>query len=212
MAQLRADFQEVLQVKEEQEEALHRRERELSALKGALKEEVETHDSYMAALKDEYESELEKLLRDFELAKEVTEETNSYAIFFLFPKAQLFFVLFFAFCVHNLLLYPVSQSNTLLGQEKVKAEEERGAARVQLKDLILERDQLRGKMQEQSSKVDQLNQAIQECKTTDRLLEQRAKQLEVKFVGKHQIYLIPFFKSPFIPLMSSTLPFSMKLS
>lgn len=85
----------------------------------------------------------------------------------------------------------------MLGQEKVKAEEERGAAKVQLKDLILERDQLRGKMQEQSSKVDQLNQAIQECKTTDRLLEQRAKQLEVKFVGKHQIYLIPFFLSVF---------------
>lgn len=93
-----------------------------------------------------------------------------------------FFLGFFAFCVYNLLLYPVSQSNTLLGQEKAKAEEERGAAKVQLKDLILERDQLRGKMQEQSSKVDQLNQAIQECKTTERLLEQRAKQLEVKFM------------------------------
>lgn len=72
MAQLRGEFQEVLQVKEEQEEVLHRRERELSALKGALKEEVETHDNYMAALKDEYEQELEKLLRDLELAKEVT--------------------------------------------------------------------------------------------------------------------------------------------
>lgn len=86
MAQLRADFQEVLQVKEEQEEALHRRERELSALKGALKEEVETHDSYMAALKDEYESELEKLLRDFELAKEVERYAN-----FFFSKSTIMF-------------------------------------------------------------------------------------------------------------------------
>lgn len=34
-------------------------------------------------------------------------------------------------------------------------------------------------MQEQNYKVDQLNQAIQECKSTERLLEQRAKQLEV---------------------------------
>lgn len=162
----------MLQVKEEQEEALHRRERELSALKGALKEEVETHDSYMAALKDEYENELEKLLRDFDLAKEVTEETNVSTIsYFQERKYSLF---------RNLLLYPVSQSNALLGQDKAKAEEERGAAKVQLKDLILERDQLRGKMQEQNSKVDQLNQAIQECKTTERLLEQRAKQLEVR--------------------------------
>lgn len=72
MAQLRSDFQEMLQAKEEQEELLHRRERELNALKGALKEEVETHDNYMAALKDEYEIELKKLLRDFDLAKEVS--------------------------------------------------------------------------------------------------------------------------------------------
>lgn len=71
MAQLREDFQEMLQVKEEQEEVVHRRERELNALKGALKEEVETHDTYMAALKDEFETELEKLLRELELAKEV---------------------------------------------------------------------------------------------------------------------------------------------
>ncbi|XP_039665329.1 cingulin-like protein 1 isoform X2 [Perca fluviatilis] len=70
MAQLRLDFQEMLQGKEEQEDMLHRRERELSALKGALKEEVETHDTYMTALKDEYENELEMLLRDLELAKE----------------------------------------------------------------------------------------------------------------------------------------------
>lgn len=50
---------------------------------------------------------------------------------------------------------------------------------MQLKELSQERDQLRGKVQEQSNKVDQLSQAIQEWKTTERLLEQRAKQLEV---------------------------------
>lgn len=74
MAQLSLDFQEVQQVKEEQEEVLRRRERELNALKGALKEEVETHDKYMAALKEEYEQEVEKLLRDLEVAKEVRAE------------------------------------------------------------------------------------------------------------------------------------------
>lgn len=99
MAQLRMDFQEMLQAKEEQEEVLHRRERELHALKGALKEEVETHDNYMAALKDEYEIELKKLLRDFDFAKEVTDETSAFFftvselfgfkmyVFFLYPRA-----------------------------------------------------------------------------------------------------------------------------
>ncbi|XP_033491893.2 cingulin-like protein 1 isoform X1 [Epinephelus lanceolatus] len=145
MVRLRADFQEMLQVKEEQEEVLHRRERELSALKGALKEEVETHDSYMAALKEEYENEFEKLLKDLDLAKE---------------------------------------SSALLGQKRVEAEEERGAAKVQLKELSQDRDQLRGKVQELNNKVDQLSQAIQESKITERQLEQRAKQLERE---KHQV-------------------------
>lgn len=67
----------------------------------------------------------------------------------------------------------------MLGQGKVEAEEDRSAAKVQLKELSQERDQLRGKVQELNNKVDQLSHAIQECKTTERLLEQRAKQLEV---------------------------------
>lgn len=89
MAQLRMDFQEMLQTKEDQEEVLHRRERELGALKGALKEEVETHDNYMAALKDEYEQELENLLRDLEMAKEVTTQSHNSTDFCSFPKAKI---------------------------------------------------------------------------------------------------------------------------
>lgn len=76
----------MLQVQEEQEELLHRRERELLALKGALKEEVETHDNYIAALKEEYESELEKLLRDFDLAKEVTHTHTRFSTISHFQK------------------------------------------------------------------------------------------------------------------------------
>lgn len=74
---------------------------------------------------------------------------------------------------------PVSQSSALLGQEKVEAEEERGLANEQLEDLSQDRDQLRWKVQELNNKVDQLSQTIQESKATERLLEQRAKQLEV---------------------------------
>ncbi|KAM9754990.1 cingulin-like protein 1 isoform 2-T3 [Menidia menidia] len=139
LAQLRWDFQEMLQVKEEQEDVLHHRERELSDLRGALKEEVQTHDKYMAALKEEYEQQLEKLLRDLEAAK---------------------------------------QSNALLGQEKVVAEEEKGTAKVQLKELGQEREQLRGKVRELNNKTDQLGQVIQECKAAERLMEQRTRQLE----------------------------------
>lgn len=71
VAQLRDDCQETLRQKEEQEELLRQREEELSALKGAFKDEVETHDRYMAALKEERENEFQKLLREVDLFKEV---------------------------------------------------------------------------------------------------------------------------------------------
>lgn len=51
---------------------------------------------------------------------------------------------------------------------------------MQMKDLSQERDQLKGKVRDLASKVDQLSQAIQESKTTERVMEQRAKQLEVR--------------------------------
>nr|XP_057930853.1 cingulin-like protein 1 isoform X2 [Doryrhamphus excisus] len=70
MAQLRADYQEMLLAKEEQEDVLQQQEKDLSALKDAIKDEVETHDQYIAALKEEYELELKHLLRDLETAKE----------------------------------------------------------------------------------------------------------------------------------------------
>ncbi|XP_077453589.1 uncharacterized protein LOC144071939 isoform X2 [Stigmatopora argus] len=70
MAQLRADFQEMLLVKEEHEEFLQEQGKELTDLKAAIKDEVETHDKYIAALKQEYELELEHLLRDLEKTRE----------------------------------------------------------------------------------------------------------------------------------------------
>lgn len=61
-----------------------------------------------------------------------------------------------------------------------------------MKDLVLQRDQLKGNVQEQNLRVDQLNQAIQELRTTERLLEQRAKQLEVTNPGSsHVLPILP---------------------
>ncbi|KAG7468045.1 hypothetical protein MATL_G00138530 [Megalops atlanticus] len=68
--QLRLGFQEVLLAKEEQEEVLRRRERELTALKGALKEEVATHDQELDKMKEQHEQELRKLRKSIEEAKQ----------------------------------------------------------------------------------------------------------------------------------------------
>ncbi|XP_035010497.2 cingulin-like protein 1 isoform X1 [Hippoglossus stenolepis] len=70
MMQLKVDIQEVLLAKEEQEEVLRRRERELTALKGALKEEVAAHDQEVDKMRDQYEKEMSRLQTSLEEAKQ----------------------------------------------------------------------------------------------------------------------------------------------
>uniref|UniRef100_A0A8C4FAJ9 Cingulin like 1 n=1 Tax=Dicentrarchus labrax TaxID=13489 RepID=A0A8C4FAJ9_DICLA len=71
MMQLKLEMQEVLLAKEEQEELLRRRERELTALKGALKEEVAAHDQEVDKMKEQYEKDISRLQMSLEEAKQV---------------------------------------------------------------------------------------------------------------------------------------------
>uniref|UniRef100_A0A3Q3GIU4 Cingulin-like 1 n=1 Tax=Labrus bergylta TaxID=56723 RepID=A0A3Q3GIU4_9LABR len=71
MMQLKVELQEVFLAKEEQEEVLRRRERELTALKGALKEEVAAHDQEVDKMKEQYEKEISRLQMSLEEAKQV---------------------------------------------------------------------------------------------------------------------------------------------
>nr|XP_015808492.2 cingulin-like protein 1 isoform X1 [Nothobranchius furzeri] len=68
--QLKVEMQEVLLAKEEQEDVLRRRERELAALKGALKEEVAAHDQEVDKMKEQYEKEISRLQTSLEDAKQ----------------------------------------------------------------------------------------------------------------------------------------------
>lgn len=70
MMQLKLEMQEVLLAKEEQEELLRRRERELTALKGALKEEVAAHDQEVDKMREQYEKEISRLQTSLEEAKQ----------------------------------------------------------------------------------------------------------------------------------------------
>ncbi|KAM4744236.1 cingulin-like protein 1 isoform 2-T2 [Anableps anableps] len=67
---LKVEMQEVLIAKEEQEELLRRRERELAALKGALKDEVAAHDQEVDKMKEQYEKEISRLQTSLEEAKQ----------------------------------------------------------------------------------------------------------------------------------------------
>uniref|UniRef100_H3CVB1 Cingulin like 1 n=1 Tax=Tetraodon nigroviridis TaxID=99883 RepID=H3CVB1_TETNG len=71
MMHLKLELQEILLAKEEQEDVLKRRERELTALKGALKEEVAAHDQEVDKLKEQYEKEIGRLQLSLEEAKQV---------------------------------------------------------------------------------------------------------------------------------------------
>ncbi|KAL3060192.1 hypothetical protein OYC64_014713 [Pagothenia borchgrevinki] len=57
---------EVCQLKQKLEDALRQRERELTALKGALKEEVASHDKEVEVLREQYSTDMEKLRSSME--------------------------------------------------------------------------------------------------------------------------------------------------
>uniref|UniRef100_A0A3Q0RVJ4 Cingulin n=1 Tax=Amphilophus citrinellus TaxID=61819 RepID=A0A3Q0RVJ4_AMPCI len=61
-----AQLMEFCQLKKKLEETLRQRERELTALKGALKEEVATHDREIEALREQYSADMEKLRSSME--------------------------------------------------------------------------------------------------------------------------------------------------
>ncbi|KFW83642.1 Cingulin-like 1 [Manacus vitellinus] len=70
LMQMKQDLQEVLIAKDQQEEILRKRERELTALKGALKEEVSSHDMEMDKVKEQHDKELLDLRQSLEKATE----------------------------------------------------------------------------------------------------------------------------------------------
>ncbi|KAM9838366.1 cingulin isoform 1-T1 [Aulostomus maculatus] len=71
---LQADLAEAAMLRQRQEEMLHQRERELTALKGALKEEVECHDREMEALREQYSEDMENLRRTMEQVTQSQEQ------------------------------------------------------------------------------------------------------------------------------------------
>ncbi|XP_053134205.1 cingulin isoform X2 [Hemicordylus capensis] len=59
-------LEEILTAKQKQEEQLRLRERELTALKGALKEEVASHDKELDRVRQQYQQDMEQMRRNME--------------------------------------------------------------------------------------------------------------------------------------------------
>ncbi|NWX93022.1 CING protein, partial [Nothoprocta pentlandii] len=66
LLETREELEEVLSSKQRQEEHLRLRERELTALKGALKEEVASHDKELDRVRQQYQSDMDQLRRSME--------------------------------------------------------------------------------------------------------------------------------------------------
>ncbi|XP_067827612.1 cingulin-like protein 1 isoform X2 [Heptranchias perlo] len=66
LIQTKQELQDVLIAKDDQQEVLRRRERELTALRGVLKEEVSSHDQETENLKEQHEKETQKLKNSIE--------------------------------------------------------------------------------------------------------------------------------------------------
>uniref|UniRef100_A0A8C5RLB2 Cingulin n=2 Tax=Laticauda laticaudata TaxID=8630 RepID=A0A8C5RLB2_LATLA len=66
LLETREDLEAILTAKQKQEDQLRQRERELTALKGALKEEVASHDKELDRVRQQYQQDMEQLRRNME--------------------------------------------------------------------------------------------------------------------------------------------------
>lgn len=74
LVSLQAELAEAALQRQRLEESLRQRERELTALKGALKDEVASHDHEMEALKEQYSQDLETLRQGMENVSQTQQE------------------------------------------------------------------------------------------------------------------------------------------
>lgn len=74
MSETRELLEEVLEGKQRVEEQLRLRERELTALKGALKEEVASHDQEVEHVRLQYQRDTEQLRRSMQDATQACDK------------------------------------------------------------------------------------------------------------------------------------------
>nr|XP_033779611.1 cingulin isoform X2 [Geotrypetes seraphini] len=77
LQEIQEELEEALAQKRKQEEMLRQRERELTALKGALKEEVANHDKEMDRVRQNYQKDMEQLRKSLENVSQDQEGLES---------------------------------------------------------------------------------------------------------------------------------------
>ncbi|CAH6874969.1 Cgnl1 [Phodopus roborovskii] len=169
LLQAKRDLQDLLIAKEEQEDLLRKRERELTALKGALKEEVSSHDQEMDRLKEQYDAELQALRESVEEATKMSDIAEASRTSSLQLQRQ-------------------------LGEYKEKNRRELAEMQTQLKEKSLEVEKARlaaVKMQDElrlkEEELRDYQRAENEALTKRQLLEQSLKDLEYELEAKSHL-------------------------
>ncbi|XP_072725331.1 cingulin-like protein 1 isoform X5 [Ciconia boyciana] len=163
LMQMKQDLQEVLIAKDQQEEILRKRERELTALKGALKEEVSSHDMEMDKLKEQHDKELLNLQQSLEKATEEEKQQLEAALKHAEKEAK------------ELVMLKRSLDSQLEDmQENIRCiSQERQQLTQKLKDETHQKEQLKQIKNEMENERWQLN------KTVEQLQEEMSEMVEV---------------------------------
>ncbi|XP_073178526.1 cingulin isoform X4 [Lepidochelys kempii] len=77
LRQAQEELRELASEKQAQDELVHQREQELAALKGALQEEVASHDMEVEQLKQQFQKNLQQLRKDYDEAAKVKVAVES---------------------------------------------------------------------------------------------------------------------------------------
>uniref|UniRef100_H3B0D2 Cingulin like 1 n=1 Tax=Latimeria chalumnae TaxID=7897 RepID=H3B0D2_LATCH len=185
LMQMKQSLQETFTAKEQQEELLRKRERELTALKGALKQEVSSHDQELDQLKEHYEKELQKLRKCVEETKQngsvlanekmVTEQMKNAA------ENQ---------------VKELMEENKKLEREISELEGEISKLKQTINDMKSEESQMKDKIKQLEAEKKQLENAMedvgnqeQEMESVKRTLESRLEEVQrrlSKVIREHQ--------------------------
>ncbi|XP_018110962.1 cingulin-like protein 1 isoform X2 [Xenopus laevis] len=167
LIEMKQRFEEILLAKEEQEDLIRKRERELTALKGALKEEISTHDQEIDKLKEQYEKELKKIRDNLneavknssDIANQKNEASQLKSVFENKVKVLL-------------------QENEELKRKTENLEVKIAGLHKEINDLSEENERLKDKLSKSEKEKQQLAVALVNAKDQDKEAVQFARKLE----------------------------------
>ncbi|KAM8972816.1 cingulin-like protein 1 isoform 2-T2 [Pelodytes ibericus] len=164
---MKQGVQDLLMAKEEQEDLLKKRERELTALKGALKEEVSSHDQEIDRLKEHYDKELKKMRVSLEDALQKSNDISVQKDDVNHLKTA---------CENR--VRGLLQENEELRRKIQQLEAKIAELQQEIRDLNEDHDQMREKIKTSEREKQQLSEALEKANERVKETLQVSRKLE----------------------------------